>query len=87
MNPAEAVQAHLDFEASESDGMHFGTFQARPFTKRTDHLLWGAVTSCTPYRGTARALTRDPPPPIIHARGSYLSPCACSGEPRGPRVS
>jgi L-ascorbate metabolism protein UlaG (beta-lactamase superfamily) len=27
MNPAEAVQAHLDLEAFESLGMHFGTFQ------------------------------------------------------------
>ena len=27
MNPAQAVQAHLDLEASESVGMHFGTFQ------------------------------------------------------------
>jgi L-ascorbate metabolism protein UlaG (beta-lactamase superfamily) len=27
MNPAEAVQAHLDLKASESVGMHFGTFQ------------------------------------------------------------
>jgi L-ascorbate metabolism protein UlaG (beta-lactamase superfamily) len=27
MNPAEAVQAHLDLETSESIGMHFGTFQ------------------------------------------------------------
>jgi L-ascorbate metabolism protein UlaG (beta-lactamase superfamily) len=27
MNPEEAVQAHLDLEASESIGMHFGTFQ------------------------------------------------------------
>jgi len=27
MNPAEAMQAHLDLEASESIGMHFGTFQ------------------------------------------------------------
>ena len=27
MNPAEAVQAHLDLEASESVGMHFGPFQ------------------------------------------------------------
>src|SRR5207244_12437540 len=26
MKPAEAVQAHLDLEASESVGMHFGTF-------------------------------------------------------------
>jgi L-ascorbate metabolism protein UlaG (beta-lactamase superfamily) len=27
MNPAEAVQAHLDLDASRSIGMHFGTFQ------------------------------------------------------------
>jgi L-ascorbate metabolism protein UlaG (beta-lactamase superfamily) len=27
MNPCEAVQAHLDLEAAESIGMHFGTFQ------------------------------------------------------------
>jgi L-ascorbate metabolism protein UlaG (beta-lactamase superfamily) len=27
MNPAEAVKAHLDLEASQSIGMHFGTFQ------------------------------------------------------------
>ena len=27
MNPAEAVQAHLDLLAAESVGMHFGTFQ------------------------------------------------------------
>jgi N-acyl-phosphatidylethanolamine-hydrolysing phospholipase D len=27
MNPAEAVQAHLDLGAKHSLGMHFGTFQ------------------------------------------------------------
>jgi L-ascorbate metabolism protein UlaG (beta-lactamase superfamily) len=27
MNPAEAVQAHLDLESAESIGMHFGTFR------------------------------------------------------------
>ena len=27
MNPAEALQAHLDLESSESIAMHFGTFQ------------------------------------------------------------
>ena len=27
MNPAEAVQAHLDLGAPKSIGMHFGTFQ------------------------------------------------------------
>jgi L-ascorbate metabolism protein UlaG (beta-lactamase superfamily) len=27
MNPMEALQAHIDLEASESIGMHFGTFQ------------------------------------------------------------
>jgi L-ascorbate metabolism protein UlaG (beta-lactamase superfamily) len=26
MNPAEAVQAHLDLQAARSVGMHFGTF-------------------------------------------------------------
>jgi L-ascorbate metabolism protein UlaG (beta-lactamase superfamily) len=30
MNPAEAVQAHLDLEAAQSLGMHFGTFQLTP---------------------------------------------------------
>jgi L-ascorbate metabolism protein UlaG (beta-lactamase superfamily) len=30
MNPAEAVQAHLDLEAQRSIGMHFGTFQLTP---------------------------------------------------------
>ena len=28
MNPAEAVEAHLVLEASESVGMHFGTFRS-----------------------------------------------------------
>lgn len=27
MNPAEAVQAHVDLGATESIAMHFGTFQ------------------------------------------------------------
>jgi L-ascorbate metabolism protein UlaG (beta-lactamase superfamily) len=30
MNPAEAVQAHLDLEAAQSLGMHYGTFQLTP---------------------------------------------------------
>lgn len=30
MNPAEAVQAHLDLEARQSIAMHFGTFQLTP---------------------------------------------------------
>src|SRR6185369_15298182 len=30
MNPAEAVQAHLDLDATHSLGMHFGTFQLTP---------------------------------------------------------
>ena len=30
MNPAEAVQAHLDLGAERSIGMHFGTFQLTP---------------------------------------------------------
>jgi L-ascorbate metabolism protein UlaG (beta-lactamase superfamily) len=30
MNPAEAVQAHLDLAAGQSIGMHYGTFQLTP---------------------------------------------------------
>ena len=30
MNPAEAVQAHLDLGARSSIAMHFGTFQLTP---------------------------------------------------------
>ena len=30
MNPAEAVQAHLDLGARQSIAMHFGTFQLTP---------------------------------------------------------
>ena len=30
MNPAEAVQAHLDLGARRSIAMHFGTFQLTP---------------------------------------------------------
>src|SRR5213079_3629837 len=30
MNPAEAVQAHLDLDAARSVGMHFGTFALTP---------------------------------------------------------
>jgi L-ascorbate metabolism protein UlaG (beta-lactamase superfamily) len=30
MNPAEAVQAHIDLRARSSVAMHFGTFQLTP---------------------------------------------------------
>jgi L-ascorbate metabolism protein UlaG (beta-lactamase superfamily) len=30
LNPAEAVQAHLDLGARQSVAMHFGTFQLTP---------------------------------------------------------
>ena len=44
MNPAEAVQAHLDLEASESIGMHFGTF--RLTTEGIDEPLRDLETAC-----------------------------------------
>lgn len=41
MNPAEAVQAHLDLQARRSIGMHFGTFQLtnEGYDQPRDHLL------------------------------------------------
>jgi L-ascorbate metabolism protein UlaG (beta-lactamase superfamily) len=44
MNPAEAVQAHLDLEASESVGMHFGTFQLT--TEGIDEPLRALENAC-----------------------------------------
>jgi L-ascorbate metabolism protein UlaG (beta-lactamase superfamily) len=44
MNPAEAVQAHLDLEASESIGMHFGTFQMT--TEGIDEPLRALEVAC-----------------------------------------
>jgi L-ascorbate metabolism protein UlaG (beta-lactamase superfamily) len=45
MNPAEAVQAHLDLEASESIGMHFGTFQMT--TEGIDEPLRALEDACS----------------------------------------
>jgi L-ascorbate metabolism protein UlaG (beta-lactamase superfamily) len=44
MNPAEAVQAHLDLQASESVGMHFGTF--RLTTEGIDEPLRALEDAC-----------------------------------------
>jgi L-ascorbate metabolism protein UlaG (beta-lactamase superfamily) len=44
MNPAESVQAHLDLEASESVGMHFGTFQLT--TEGIDDPLRALAAAC-----------------------------------------
>jgi L-ascorbate metabolism protein UlaG (beta-lactamase superfamily) len=44
MNPAEAVQAHLDLEARESVGMHFGTFQLT--TESIDEPLLALDEAC-----------------------------------------
>ena len=44
MNPAEAVQAHLDLGALESIGMHFGTFQLT--TEGIDEPLRGLEDAC-----------------------------------------
>ena len=57
MNPAEAVQAHLDLEASESIGMHFGTFQMT--TEGIDAPLRALEAACrarTVPRSTFRTL-------------------------------
>jgi L-ascorbate metabolism protein UlaG (beta-lactamase superfamily) len=44
MNPAEAVQAHLDLEAPDSIGMHFGTF--RLTTEGIDEPLQALDAAC-----------------------------------------
>jgi L-ascorbate metabolism protein UlaG (beta-lactamase superfamily) len=44
MNPAEAVRAHVDLEASQSVGMHFGTFQLT--TEGIDEPLRGLEEAC-----------------------------------------
>ena len=44
MNPAEAVQAQLDLDASESIGMHFGTFQLT--TEGIDEPLRALEAAC-----------------------------------------
>jgi L-ascorbate metabolism protein UlaG (beta-lactamase superfamily) len=48
MNPAEAVQAHLDLAASESVGMHFGTFQMT--TEGIDEPLRALEEACRAKR-------------------------------------
>ncbi len=44
MNPPEAVQAHLDLEASQSIGMHFATFQLT--TQGIDEPLQALENAC-----------------------------------------
>jgi L-ascorbate metabolism protein UlaG (beta-lactamase superfamily) len=44
MNPAEAVQAHVDLEASQSVSMHFGTFQLT--TEGIDEPLQALEDAC-----------------------------------------
>src|SRR5437868_449197 len=44
MNPAEAVQAHLDLEAAQSIGMYFGTF--RMTTEGIDEPLLALEQAC-----------------------------------------
>src|SRR5207247_1792617 len=59
MNPAEAVQAHLDLLAVESVGMHFGTFQLT--TEGIDEPLRALEEAC---RARCIALTRVRTPPL-----------------------
>jgi L-ascorbate metabolism protein UlaG (beta-lactamase superfamily) len=58
MNPAEALQAHLDLEASESIGMHFGTFQLT--TEGIDEPLRALEEACR-ARNSPRARFRTIP--------------------------
>jgi L-ascorbate metabolism protein UlaG (beta-lactamase superfamily) len=58
MNPAEAVQAHLDLQAAQSVGMHFGTFQLT--TEGIDAPLHALEEACR---------ARDIPPPQFRALG------------------
>jgi L-ascorbate metabolism protein UlaG (beta-lactamase superfamily) len=44
MNPAEAVRAHVELEAAQSIGMHFGTFQLT--TEGIDEPLIGLRDAC-----------------------------------------
>jgi L-ascorbate metabolism protein UlaG (beta-lactamase superfamily) len=44
MNPAEAVQAHLDLDAAQSIGMHFGTIQLT--TEAIDEPLRALEEAC-----------------------------------------
>jgi L-ascorbate metabolism protein UlaG (beta-lactamase superfamily) len=58
MNPAEAVQAHVDLEAPESIGMHFGTFQLT--TEGIDDPLRALDEACD-ARGIPRTRFRTLP--------------------------
>jgi L-ascorbate metabolism protein UlaG (beta-lactamase superfamily) len=55
MNPAEAVQAHVDLQATASVGMHFGTFQMT--TEGIDEPLH-ALTQAREAHGVSDALFR-----------------------------
>lgn len=57
MNPAEAVQAHLDLEASQSVGMHFGTFQLT--TEAIDEPVRALEAACR-ERGVQQSRFRAP---------------------------
>ncbi len=57
MNPAEAVQAHLDLDAQQSVGMHFGTFQLT-LEGIEDPLM--ALDAARQANGVASAVFRAP---------------------------
>jgi L-ascorbate metabolism protein UlaG (beta-lactamase superfamily) len=44
MNPAEAVQAHVELDAAQSIGMHFGTIQLT--TEGIDEPIAALETAC-----------------------------------------
>lgn len=70
MNPAEAVQAHLDLQPAASIAMHFGTFQLT--TEGIDEPLRALAAACR-ERGLAPPQVRAPRFRRIGACGSLRS--------------
>ncbi len=77
MNPAEAVQAHLDLEATHSLGMHFGTFQLTP--EAIDDPV-RALDAARRSLGVPEARLRT-----LEFGASFRLPAPAAERPRNPR--